>query len=51
MSNKPTYEELEQRVKELEQEAIMRKQEEEKLNESQTPLEAAIDQSPSGIMA
>ena len=33
MSNKPTYEELEQRVKELEQDSLQRKQMEETLQE------------------
>jgi hypothetical protein len=37
MARKPTYEELKQRVKELEQEAIERKQVGGKLRESEEP--------------
>ena len=42
MSNKPTYEELEHRVKELEQDTLKRKQVETDLNENQNRLKLAL---------
>jgi len=43
MADKPTYEELEQRVKELEKETILRKQAEEALRVTSDRLELAMD--------
>ena len=45
MAKKPTYEELEQRVKDLEKEAFVHKRAEEALRESTRRLEVAYDQS------
>ncbi|UCG79889.1 MAG: hypothetical protein JSV60_07890, partial [Desulfobacterales bacterium] len=44
MAEKPTYEELEQRVKELEEESLERKQTEDALRESTRKLQVAHDQ-------
>jgi len=49
MSKKPTYEELEQKVKELEKEAIDRKRVEEALRESEVRYRHLVDLSPDGI--
>lgn len=45
MNDKPTYEELEQRVKDLQKEAVERKRAEEALRESARRLQIAYDQS------
>ena len=49
MAKKPTYEELEQRVKELEKDAIGSKRPEEALRKSEALLQATMDQSHAGI--
>ena len=49
MAEKPTYEELEQRVKELEQAESERKRAEEALRKSEALLQAAMNQSQAGI--
>jgi len=46
MAKKPTYEELEQRVKELEKEAVERRRAEEALRESEERLSAIAEKSP-----
>ena len=43
MAGKPTYEELEQRVKELEREAVKRKQVEEALREGEKKYRSLVD--------
>jgi PAS domain-containing protein len=45
MTRKPTYQELERRVKELEREAVMRKQAEEMPRESEERLSTFVDSS------
>jgi PAS domain S-box-containing protein len=49
MSNQPTYEELELRVKELEREAVKLKKVEEELQESEQCFRTMIEKSPSAI--
>ena len=49
MPKKPTYEELEQRVKELEDETFDRKRVDEALRESTVKFGSIYDQSPIGI--
>jgi len=49
MSEKPTYEELEQRVKKLEKEFIIRKRAEEALRESEATLKSIFLAAPTGI--
>ena len=49
MAEKPTYEELEQKVKELEQAESGRKRAEEALRKSEALLQAAMNQSQAGI--
>ncbi|HIJ40469.1 MAG TPA: PAS domain S-box protein [Deltaproteobacteria bacterium] len=49
MAKKPTYEELEQRVKELENETVERKRAEETLKKAQRELKAILDASPALI--
>ena len=49
MTEKPTYEELKQRVEKLEKEAFERKRAEEALRESEKNLKTVIDTSPVGI--
>jgi len=49
MTNKPTYEELEQRVKELEQEEAERKQAEEALQESKERFRAIFETAQDSI--
>ena len=49
MTKKPTYEELEQRVKELEKEAVERKLAEDALQTTQKELETIIDSVPAMI--
>ncbi|MCK4784094.1 MAG: response regulator [Desulfobacteraceae bacterium] len=49
MAKKPTYEELEQRVKELEEEFLERKKAEEALRESRETLKSILSASPLGI--
>jgi len=49
MAKKPTYEELEQRVKELEQQAVKRKQAEEKLRESEGRFSGMFEHMSSGV--
>jgi len=49
MANKPTYEELEQRVKELGQAEFRRKQAEEVLRENEEKIQAILDASPDVI--
>lgn len=49
MDKKPTYEELEQRVKELEKEAVERKQAEEALQREKLLSDSIIDNMPAGI--
>lgn len=46
MAAKPTYEELEQRVKKLEQEVVMRKQGEKALRESEHKLNTHLQNTP-----
>jgi len=50
MSNKPTYEELEQRVKELEQDTVEHKQIEKELQESQFLFSEMFEQSTTSIL-
>ncbi|RJP60429.1 MAG: PAS domain-containing sensor histidine kinase [Deltaproteobacteria bacterium] len=50
MLKKPTYEELEQRVKELETEAIQRKQAEEDLRDSEEKYRTVLESSPDPII-
>jgi len=49
MVNKPTYEQLEQRIRELEKEAVGRKRAEEALRESEEHYRTAIEHSNDGI--
>ncbi len=49
MARKPTYEELEQRVKELEKEAINAKKTEEALRESDERYRSLIENIPIGV--
>ena len=49
MAKKPTYKELEQRVKELKNEAVERKRTEEALKNAQQELEAVLDAAPASI--
>jgi PAS domain S-box-containing protein len=49
MTKKPTYEELEQRVEELEKEAVERKQAAEALQRTQKELETIVDSMPATI--
>jgi PAS domain-containing protein len=49
MVRKPTYEELEQRVKELEKEAINAKKAEEALRESEERYRSLIENIPIGV--
>ncbi len=49
-ADKPTYEELEQRVKELEKEAATRKQAEDALRESEERLQIVLDTIQAGIV-
>ncbi len=49
MAKKPTYEELEQRVKELEEEAVKSKQTEETLRETEERFRTIYEESPIGI--
>jgi len=49
MSEKPTYEELEQRVKKLEKEFIIRKRAEEALREKEATLRSIFRAAPAGI--
>ena len=49
MARKPTYEELEQRVKELENEAFERKRVDEALRESEAKYRTLVEQLPSAI--
>ena len=49
MAKKPTYEELEQRVRELEKDSIVRRQIEEALRESEERFRTLIEQSPIAI--
>jgi PAS domain S-box-containing protein len=49
MADKPTYEELEQRIKELEKEAFKRKQAEEALRKSEKKLRTLADFSPTAL--
>ncbi|MBT4265737.1 MAG: hypothetical protein HOK84_17115 [Bacteroidetes bacterium] len=49
MSNKPTYDELEQRVKELDQDLVKYKQMEEELLESQFLFSEMFEQSTTSI--
>ena len=51
MAKKPTYEELEQRVKELEYETLECKRAEEALRENEALLKAAIESTEDGILA
>ena len=51
MTGRPTYDELEQRVKELENEAFERKRAEEALRENEALLKAAIESTEDGILA
>ncbi|MGP8197640.1 MAG: PAS domain-containing protein, partial [Syntrophobacteraceae bacterium] len=46
MTHKPSYEELEKIIRELEKEALMRKQAEEALRESQQMLQSVLDAIP-----
>jgi PAS domain S-box-containing protein len=49
MVNKPTYEQLEQRIRELEEKAVRRKETEEALRESEEHYRTAIEHSNDGI--
>ena len=49
MAKKPTYEELKQRVKELEDETVERKRTEEALRKSEEHFHTLIELSPTGI--
>lgn len=49
MSKKPTYEELEQRIKELEKEAVKSKQTEETLRQTEERFRTIYEESPIGI--
>ena len=49
MAKKPTYEELEERVKKLEKEAIERKREEKALQDSRYMLQTVLDSIPSAV--
>jgi PAS domain S-box-containing protein len=50
MTDKPTYEELEQRVKELEREAVERERVKEALNENQRLLNSILESTADGIL-
>jgi len=50
MANKPTYEELEQRVRELEKEAIARKRAEEEKERARAYLESSLASIPDGVV-
>jgi PAS domain S-box-containing protein len=50
MARKPTYEELEQRVKELEKESARRKRAEDKLRKSEEKFAAVVENAKEGIM-
>ena len=49
MDKKPTHRELEQRIKELEKEVALKKQMEERLNESEAKYRHIIENMPLGI--
>ncbi len=51
MSNKPTYEELEQRIKKLEKDSVMRKQVEKDLRESEHKLNTHLQNTPIAAIA
>ena len=51
MSKKPTYEEIEQRIKELENEAVKRKQAEKALRESEDNIRTVLESTADGILA
>lgn len=49
MTGKPSYDELEKRVKELEKESVMRKQAEEALRESEERYRMTVERSSDGV--